>query len=176
MLKRIGLLLTVLLGPQMVYAQAADPILQTDLFALYCLGVFDEGARRRASLPNLCDSTTPADLCAQHKSRLQRIEADDSYRRGRFERYLRARAALTAERAQFISATSGALRQQGGADLALCLDTIANDFVATRGQCDHSCGKDATAADCNACFEKFSPRPAVCKSIDRCSDPALLPF
>jgi hypothetical protein len=157
------LLLISLVTAPAVRAQGIDPVAQTDLFALYCIGAFDEGARRRASGPALCDANTAADVCKERSTNLNRLNNDDAYNRSRFERYLRRRTALSGERAQFIIAVSPGMREQGSTDLGVCLDTLAADFLKdlAASPCKTACAADYTTVECHACFANRAP--AVCK-------------
>ena len=155
---------------------AADEIAhQQDFFALYCIGVLDATAKRRAEMPShQCFPIETKQACDDRAARFQQLNWDNTYRRGRFERYLNGRAATSAERAAVLKAASPNLLQMGGADLVACLHYGAANLQRFGRTCEKACEGGAMSIDCLECFRREDI--AVCKSVSRCDDPALLPF
>ena len=155
---------------------AADEIVhQQDFFAIYCIGVLDATAKRRAELPShQCFPIETKQACDDRSRRFQQLNWDHAYRRGRFEGYLKGRTATSAARAAALKAASPNLLQMGSADLEACLHYGAASLRRFGSACEKACEGGAMSIDCLECFRREDI--AVCKSVSRCEDPALLPF
>lgn len=156
-------------------ALADDPVNQTDLFALYCIGVMDASAARRAAgPPHQCIGSESKQECDDRAEAIRRNGADIAYRRGRFERYLKARVTLSSDRGALINTASGPLQRSGSTDLAACLDYTADRFPRNFARCEKACGVTTWSIECRNCQD--AETPAVCKSVQLCDDPSRLPF
>jgi hypothetical protein len=152
----------------------ADVVEQSDLFAIYCIGVLDASLSRRVNASSACLPNETKERCADRANLVKQHNLDDAYRRARFERYLKVRAATSTERATMLSAAGQATRQTGATDLATCLDYRGEHFLRWSDECSAVCEGNSWKVDCSVCLHK--QEPAVCSSIERCNDPALLPY
>lgn len=166
--------LTLLLILAIEPCAKADVVEQSDLFALYCIGVLDASVRLRASATSACAPWETKELCADRATGVNQKNMDDAYRRARFESYLKVRVASSTERATMLGASGQAMRQIGAADLATCQEHRAAHWMRWGEDCRTVCeGNSRKSVDCSICFRE--QEPAVCASIERCNDPALLP-
>ena len=163
-------------GAQPGAASAADDIVhQRDLFAAYCVGVLDSlAARQKQAPPNRCSSLETKIACDDRAASIQQRISDTGYRRDRFERYLKIRATTLGERMAVLEAAAPSLRAMGAADLAACEDYRAAHWERFSRNCEQVCSAGTTKGDCGDCLRRQDP--AVCHAVDRCEDPALLPF
>lgn len=157
-------------------ASAADDIVhQQDLFAAYCVGVLDSlAARQKQAPPNRCSSLETKIACDDRAASIQQRISDTGYRRDRFERYLKIRATTLGERMAVLEAAAPSLRAMGASDLAACEDYRAAHWERFSRNCEQVCSAGTTKGDCGDCLRRQDP--AVCHAVDRCEDPALLPF
>ena len=152
-----------------------DIVHQQDLFAAYCIGVLDSLAtRQKQAPPNRCSSLETKIACDDRAASIQQRISDTGYRRDRFERYLKTRAMALGERVTILEAVGPPLRTMGAADLANCEDYRAAHWERFSRNCEQVCSAGATKGDCGDCLRRQDP--AVCHSVERCEDPALLPF
>jgi hypothetical protein len=162
----LSALLTLLLSTS-VWAQPSNE----ELFASYCVGVFDARlALPEASLAACFSGESPAS-CRERTATLDWDRKDEAFKRGRFLKFLDIRGSGTAEQGEAAKVAHGL----GRADWGACMASLAERFPTAFGMCQPKCGPGTLDKQaCDKCYrDKWA---APCQAAYRCDEPSRLPF